>query len=416
MAVRTVQVNAASGVGEIDNFHPLVINATATGFFTSDDIPMPLVMVSDGWNAATQEGQGGPYDDDISKTHFWSVAANAGVTISNLKSNTVYDFTCYASVFFASGRDGTEFYAIGEQTSTGVQLNPEENTETEAELSGITSNSSGEIQLRTRAYSGSGAGTTYHFLNYFLMTGDFDLDPAILDVDTDNTIVTEQTTIPVNFASGASGITELYITHSKGTSVRQVQRDFTIVSDFQLTFDFDQGVLPFGSATLYASDGTNTYSRGITIGTQTGNSYADLVEPIYNQDPDILSMLDDFTSVTPATGGQIEIRDTSGTISLNTDGTYKSTALSQVGLFQFREWNPTVNNWSNWAQMDATVAVSMSAPNLEIESPDMTIGIGVDAIMTAPNMEIESPDMTVSAGSEIWTVKTDDSGTWTVLN
>lgn len=161
--------------------------------------------------------------------------------------------------------------------------------------------------------------------------------PSIANVDTDNIISSDQTSVVIT-GTNLAGITEVRLKYSGVTEVIiPSATDATTV-----TFDVAQGDIPFGAVTLEIFDGTNTDTQAITIVEPTLNDYVVLLNPGI----DATTIFNGATH-TPLSTNQVEYTEAAD-VTIQSNATFSVVNGSVITSFDVREWRSDLETWGAW--------------------------------------------------------------------
>ena len=380
MTTREIRINAAHSSSPVfDDWYNILVGnfLTTTTIPTLDKLPTNLV-VSRTWTDTrellisdlvlpSEYPPALPYD--VARSQHWDSFARAW-TFSGLIPGNQYTFTVYLGIFFAT-EPAVRVNIIGDASASAtVDIDPSSNG-SEYSIVGVA-DSSGEISIN---FENTNPSRPLIWVNSIRVFGVFSYKPSIGSVGTNDVVQLGFVNTQIEMGAGGNNTTEVRI-ESQGVVQAQT---FSIVNDNLIIIpSLIKGNLPFGSSTIFVVSNGVEYSKNITL-ESLDNEYVIINEPIYDTQG-ALSVLDNIPveSTAPVNNEQLEIRDSTNTVTLFENGLYEVES-GGAGSFEVRRWVLNTKTWGDWE----TITVSSSS------SPEAEtfIGYQFNSFLTRPIME-----------------------------
>lgn len=204
----------------------------------------------------------------------------------------------------------------------------------------------------------------------------------ILNINTDNTITSDQTNVEIN-GTVLAGTNSVIITDGIVQTTQTIQGTPTAT---QVLFNAVQGELPFGLLTITVTDGSSPYASNLTLTSPALNQYVNVINPSI----DASSVFFNSTT-TPQTGDQLEWVTLSGNgyaVTLQPNGTYSIAGGVTEDTIEVRWRESTLDAWGSWITFTISTGTILQAPVVTPPSL-LTIDIpGGDTGLAKSNSEL----------------------------
>ena len=176
--------------------------------------------------------------------------------------------------------------------------------------------------------------------------------PSITNIDTDNIITSDQTSVEIN-GTVLAGVTVVSLVSGSVESIQSIQGSPTST---QVLFNAVQGELPYGPVVAEVDDGASVGTANITLITPAANQYVGVVNP----GTDITTVFYNATT-TPQTGDQLEWVSLSGNgyaATVQPNGTFSIAGGVGADTIQIRWREEALEAWGDWITITAATGVS----------------------------------------------------------